>query len=343
MEASLLRAGNYFLCSFITKTLKPNTHAAMEIFLDDDQKKDKQLCKDIEKEVIKCFLLNHMSPNEFFQYHLYKKNLMEREQWLSDYERWTVLHQRYKQSIHDEINEKVHFYGMAKDYFKREVCEVSDNTSPEQFADFTTRHPDIFVKPMEGFYGKQTYKLHVKDEDEAKEVWQRLSDHGKWIVEELIVQDEAMAAWNESSVNSIRIPSFITADGKHKILVPILRTGAKDQIVDNTSSGGYYASIDIKTGTIVGDAIDKQGLKVEKHPGSGMTFKGWKVPRWEELLNVCERLHRSLPTYHRYIAFDFALSKTAGWVVIEANWGQLFGQATSQHGIRKEFLEYTKV
>lgn len=342
-EASLLRAGNFFLGSSLSKTLKQNTHEAMEIYLDEEQKKDKKLRRDIEKEIIKCYLLNHTLPVEFFQYHLYKKNLMERECWLSDYERWSILHERFKQSIHDEINEKISFYQLAKDFFKRDVCEVSASTSSEDFVDFTSRHPDIFVKPMEGFYGQQTYKLHVSDKDEAHQVWKKLADHGKWIVEELIVQDDAMAAWNESSVNTVRLPSFITADGAHKILVPIIRTGAKDQIVDNTSGGGYYASIDVETGTIIDHALDKQGQIVKEHPGSGMTFKGWQVPRWKELLDVCERLHRSLPPYHRYIAFDFALSKTAGWVVIEANWGQLFGQATSHHGIRKEFMEYTKV
>ena len=342
-EASLLRAGNFFLCSCITKTLKPNIDEAMEIYLDDDQKKDKQLRKDIEKEIIKCFLLSHMKPNEFFQYNLYKKDLMERENWLSDYERWTTLQQRYPIKIHDEINEKIHFYEMAKDFFKRDVCDVSANSSPEDFVEFTSIHPDIFIKPMVGCFGKQTYKLHVNDKNEAKEIWKKLTDNGRWIVEELIVQDEAMAAWNESSVNTVRLPSFITAEGEHIILVPILRCGAKDQIVDNTHNGGYKASIDIKTGIIIGDALGKQGLPIEKHPDSGLTFKGWQVPQWKELLEICERLHRSLPSHHRYIAFDFALSKTAGWVVVEANWGQLFGQATSQHGIRKEFLEYTKV
>jgi hypothetical protein len=42
------------------------------------------------------------------------------------------------------------------------------------------------------------------------------------------------------------------------------------------------------------------------------------------------------------VAFDFALSSTKGWMVIEANWGQLFGQGPANHGIRKEFFEYTK-
>ena len=150
-----------------------------------------------------------------------------------------------------------------------------------------------------------------------------------------------MAQWNKSSVNTVRIPSFITAEGRHEILVPIFRAGSTGKIVDNTSSGGYYASIDPETGILTSGGVDKEGIYVERHPGSGMKFEGWQVPDWQELKSVCERLHRSLPPHHRYIALDFALSNK-GWVVIEANWGQLYGQGPAKKGIRKEFMLYTK-
>ncbi len=341
-EASLLRAGNFRLFSAYSKPLIRELKNQINLNLNDEQKKDKAFVAHIEKEYIKCYLFNHMQPNEFFLYRLYEKSLTEREHWLSDRERWDVLHQRFKTAIHNEINEKLSFYSLAKDFFKREACEVSAITSLESFVDFINRHHDIFIKPMEGYYGHRTYKLRVKNSQEASNVWKKLSDNGRWIVEELIVQDERMAKWNRSSVNTVRIPSFITAEGKHHILVPIFRAGSKGKIVDNTSSGGYYASIDPDTGVINSDGVDKEGLYVEKHPDTKIKFKGWQVPEWQELKSICERLHRSLPPHHRYVAFDFALSSTKGWMVIEANWGQLFGQGPANHGIRKEFFEYTK-
>ena len=341
-EASLLRAGNFTLFSKFSKPLIRELKKQIDLNLDDKQKQDKAYIAFIEKEFIKSYLFNRMQPNEFFLYRLYDKSLTEREHWLSDRERWDLLHRRFSTAIHSEINDKLRFFSMAKDFFKRDACEVSAITSLESFVDFTNRHHDIFVKPLEGYYGQHTYKLRVKNRKEASNVWKKLSDNGRWIVEELIIQDERMAKWNRSSVNTVRIPSFITAEGEHRILVPIFRAGCKGKIVDNTSSGGFYAGIDPDTGVICSDGVDKQGQYVERHPDSAVKFKGWQVPEWEELKSICERLHRSLPTHHRYVAFDFALSATKGWMVIEANWGQLFGQGPSNCGIRQEFFEYTK-
>ncbi len=340
-EASLLRAGNFMLFSVISKSMKKELDNCIDLYLDDQQKKDKALIADIEREFIKCHLLNRMLPSEFFLYQLYHKSLAEREEWLSDRERWNVLRRRFKASVHHEINDKINFYRMTKDFFKREACEVSAITSLDNFLRFTAAHHDIFVKPMEGGYGQYTYKLRVKNRNEAKNVWKKLSDNGRWMVEELIIQDGRLSQWNRSSVNTVRIPSFITAEGRHKILVPIFRTGCKGQIVDNTANGGYYASIDPDTGIITSDGVDKQGLYIERHPDSQLKFRGWQVPDWQELVSICERLHRSLPPYHRYIAFDFALSDK-GWVLIDANWGQLFGQGPARKGVRKEFMLYTK-
>ena len=341
-EASLLRAGDFMLFSYFSKQLVEELKNHINLNLDEDQKKDKSYIAFIEKEYIKCYLFNRMHPSEFFLYRLYDKSLSEREHWLSDRERWDVLHQRFGTAIHSEINDKMHFYSMAKDFFKRDACEVSAITSLESFVDFINRHHDIFVKPLEGCYGWHTYKLRVNNRKEASNVWKKLSDNGRWIVEELIIQDERMAKWNRSSVNTVRIPSFITAEGEHRILVPIFRAGCKGKIVDNTNNGGFRASIDPDTGVICSDGVNKEGKYVERHPDTAVKFKGWQVPEWEELKSICERLHRSLPPHHRYVAFDFALSSTKGWMVVEANWGQLFGQGPSNCGNRKEFFEYTK-
>lgn len=42
---------------------------------------------------------------------------------------------------------------------------------------------------------------------------------------------------------------------------------------------------------------------------------------------------------HKYIAYDFALTKD-GWVMIEGNWGQYICQQTAtQSGAKKKFKE----
>jgi hypothetical protein len=98
---------------------------------------------------------------------------------------------------------------------------------------------------------------------------------------------------------------------------------------------------DANTGIIVTDGYDIYTNVVELHPNSGIKFKGWKVPRWAELVKTASDLHMSLPPKHKYIGFDFALTKD-GWAVVEGNWGNFPHQVCVQHGIRKEFEKLMK-
>lgn len=158
------------------------------------------------------------------------------------------------------------------------------------------------------------------------------------MIEECIRQSAEMGQWNETSVNTIRIPSFLR-DGKFTVIWTRMRMGKKGAIVDNAGAGGIVVNVDPQTGIITSDGIDEEHNHFAKHPGCGLTFKGWQVPCWDDLLKTVEELHRNVFYKHIYVAWDFALTDD-GWVVIEGNWGQLLGQQTaSQIGVRKLFHE----
>ena len=160
-----------------------------------------------------------------------------------------------------------------------------------------------------------------------------------WIVEELIVQDARFSEWNPSSVNTIRIPSFRTANGIF-VFAPFMRTGRKGSPVDNGGAGGIMVSIDSNNGVICTNAIDELGHSFILHPDSNKEFKGWIVPNWDQLLALSAEVHNSLPEYHKYIGFDFALSQDKGWVLVEGNWGDFIcQQATLGRGLKKEFKQ----
>jgi len=70
-----------------------------------------------------------------------------------------------------------------------------------------------------------------------------------------------------------------------------------------------------------------------------MVFKGWKVPRWNELISLVEEIHRNNMTSHLYIGWDFALTQQ-GWCLIEGNWGQMINQYADKIGRKDIFVEY---
>ena len=86
------------------------------------------------------------------------------------------------------------------------------------------------------------------------------------------------------------------------------------------------------------DGVKENGERVELHPDSGIRFKGYQIPRWEELLDFATELALRLPSF-RYVGWDVVLTPK-GWCVMEGNHaGQLMGQMLYQKGLRREFEE----
>ena len=199
----------------------------------------------------------------------------------------------------------------------------------------------MFAKPLAASFGAGAHVVKITKRDEAVAEFERLTKCGEWIVEDRIIQSKEMSAWNESSVNTIRLPCFLTRNGSFYALAPVLRVGRKGSVVDNAGGGGIIACIDEISGVITTNGKDEAGLEYIVHPDSCQKFKGWHVPQWKDLLTLAEEIHRNCLYKHRYIGFDFALTDK-GWVVIEGNWGQFLNQYVDYRGIKNEFLNYIK-
>ncbi len=189
-----------------------------------------------------------------------------------------------------------------------------------------------------GSFGYNAHSITYTTDAELERLYNdlHLNDGVEWIAEELVIQSSLMSVWNDSSVNTIRIPSFLKENGNHRIFRPFIRTGRKGAVVDNAGAGGIFAVIDEATGTIITDGAD-EGFKTYRcHPDSKIQYKGWKIPKWDELVQLSHTAHLNMPN-HKYIAYDFALTDR-GWVMIEGNWGQYVCQQTAtQQGAKEDF------
>ena len=109
--------------------------------------------------------------------------------------------------------------------------------------------------------------------------------------------------------------------------------------MDNAGSGGIMTVVDAKTGRICTKAKDELGNVFERNPDNGRVFINWQVPEWESLLALNREIHDSLPDYHKYIGFDYALTTKYGWVLVEGNWGDFIcQQACLERGLKDEIL-----
>lgn len=320
----------------------------LKSFLSASELKNKEYVDWLEHDLAKMYLLYGITPDEYFLHSLQKE---------SEVYKSTILSREYKdelcmkylgkdtQEYYNQLKDKWQFYLLAKPFFKRDVCRVEEESDFASVEEFCSKHTRFIAKPRLASSGLGVHIVDLENIESggARKIFEhyRSLDNGKWMFEELIEQDECMAAWHPSSVNTIRIPSIKTKHG-FKVLLPLFRTGKNGNLVDNChNDGGLMAVPDAKTGILISDGYDIYTNIVEKHPNSGMKFKGWQVPLWEDLLKTASDLHQSLPPKHKYIGFDFALTPK-GWVVVEGNWGNFPHQVCVHHGIRVEFEKLMK-
>ena len=318
-------------------------------FLSESEINDHNYVARLKHDMAKMYLLSGITPDEYFLHSLQKQ---------SEEYKYTILSRKHKDELcidylgkempeyYKQLKDKWQFYQLAKPFFKRDVCRVETESDFVSVEEFCSKHPRFIAKPRFSSSGIGVHVVDLECDNKYRGI-RELFDHykslddGKWLFEEFIEQDERMAAWHPSSVNTIRVPSIKTKHG-FEVLLPLFRTGKNGNLVDNChNDGGLMAVPDAKTGTLVSDGYDIYTNIVENHPNSGMKFKGWQVPMWDELLKTAAELHKSLPPKHKYIGFDFALT-SKGWVVVEGNWGNFPHQVCVHHGIKQEFEKLMK-
>lgn len=315
-----------------------NLDKALAAYLSESERKDTRLVKKLTRDMVKCYLLYGATPDEYFLFNFRNASDEVRASFVTDMDKDKTLMQSVDVKMYErELQDKYAFYKRAGEFFKREACPVAGVEDWDAFRQLAAHGADVFVKPLDSSYGRGAASLHLETEEEARRAFDSLlAQGGKWIAEEKIRQSAAMARWNESSVNTVRMPSFRTEQG-YKIMTPSLRCGAGGSIVDNGGAGGIIINIDKETGVLVTDGGREDNTVYAKHPDSGVPFKGERLPEWESLVELTRKVHALFPP-HRYIAFDFAHTDK-GWVLVEGNWGQLISQYVDKVGRKKEWHE----
>lgn len=210
---------------------------------------------------------------------------------------------------------------------------VNRNLTFEEFLDKTEGVEDLICKPTSATQGKGIEKIHCGgdlSETEKRAVYEKLLSAKKRIIcEECIVQHPKMAAFNESSVNSVRVLT-ITQGGKCYHVYAGFRMG-RGKIVDNFHAGGIIATVDVKTGVTCMDAIDLAGNHYPQHPVSKLETRGFQIPHWDKVLAVTEKAALRLEGAG-LVGWDIAVTEK-GVCLIEGN------SEASYHIIQLPYVE----
>lgn len=261
----------------------------------------------VDYDVIGFYQLNHKQRKTMLTRGMnnkFVKMLNEKEYWY----------------LFDQKNE---FNQMFSKFITRDWIYPISEKKEETIA-WLQKQEIFFAKPNGGQCGKGIEKIKVADWEKnnkdgrngLEELYQYLVENRLELLEEPIQQHETMNALNASSVNTIRMVTVMNQKKEVTILTAFARIG-NGKHVDNFNSGGMTAKVNVETGKILEEAVNKKGELFEKHPITGTTIKGFQIPCFEEAKEMVKEAAK-LSEHVRYIGWDVAITVN-GPTLVEGN------------------------
>lgn len=275
------------------------------------------------------------TPNEYLSYGFSSKSYDEINSFISD--RQSVLYGYSMNHLYamNVFMDKWRTYERFRSYFHRECAVIESESDYSTFDSFAKKHPVFVKKDVLESCGRGVELVDISKEASMRDCFERLRTSRKVMLEEVVHQSRILSTLNQSSVNTVRC---FTLRLKKGIIVPwtFMKVGRNGSFVDNGGAGGLLIGINGETGMFNTDGVDEYGCRYEKHPDTGITFKGFSLPEWDSMIALCKEMAAMEPKVP-WIGWDMAHTKD-GWVVIEGNpLSEAIGpQSTMQKGIKDE-------
>ena len=189
---------------------------------------------------------------------------------LSKKERSKIITRGKNNKIRKKCNNKnfIHILHNKQEFDKRfssylncDFLYLDDNK--EEFVSFITKHPIFIAKPVDLECGKKVELINANNKDMSK-LYTYLTKEKINLLEERASQNTVLNDLHPYSINTVRVVTLNT-----HVVAAYLRIGNNKNIVDNFNHEGLLALVDIDTGQINYDAIDKLGRTYTTHPLTG--------------------------------------------------------------------------
>ena len=204
------------------------------------------------------------------------------------------------------------------------------------------KNKNMIFKPATGSSsGKGIKTFHQLDYNNVESV---ILEYGKdFIVQKIIAQHSRFSKLNPSSVNTIRITTYIL-DEKIYHMPLCLRIGREGSSVDNIHAGGLVIGVN-DDGELLPEGYQlgygNCTKKYRKHPDTNVIFEKYRLPYIKDIIETAYMLHGRY-LHVGIISWDFAINDKNEVVFIEANIrGQSVWICQMIHG-KGAFEEQTK-
>ena len=174
---------------------------------------------------------------------------------------------------------------------------------------------DIIIKPtIETNGGHNIVKVN-KGELNRQYIEEQFDLYGcNFACQEVVKQHPALASFNDSSINTIRISTYMNFKKEVKVLYALQRFGNKGSVVDNASSGGRYCGINKEDGSVLRIVHRDVVFKTEPMDDSVTEF----IPCFDKIKRAVIGMHYQLPQFG-LIAWDISVDPEEHITLIEYN------------------------
>lgn len=232
------------------------------------------------------------------------------------------------------FSDKSLFNRRFAEHIGREYLDLRE-CSPDELASFLARHPRVVAKVADSLGGDGIDVLETAGLADPEAFRAERLALRQVLLEQFLAQHPAMTRLNPTSVNTLRIVTYLDEAGTVHTLARVLKIGNGGD-VDNFKAGGMYTMLD-EHGVAHYPAIDGEDQVFEIHPLSGTPIIGFAVPNWAAVESLIEHIAHEVSEI-RYVGWDIAVTPD-GAAVIEGNYNTgVFQLKPSVTGVRQGLL-----
>lgn len=251
---------------------------------------------------------------DYTMFGFYDMNGKQRDTYLTRIRNKKVCEMMNDQAYGILFDDKLQFNPIFKDFLHRKTLDAS-RASEQDMEEFLRDQEFIFAKPSRGTCGEGIEKLSTADFTPAS-MLRYVREKNLPVLEHALPQHPDMARLHPQSVNTMRIVTDLVGDEVH-IAYIVMKIGRGDGFCDNSGQGGVIVRVDPETGKIISDATDDYFNVYDRHPDTGIVFKGYQLPMHKEAIEFAKRAARVIPQT-RHVGWDIAITPD-GPALIEGN------------------------
>ena len=273
----------------------------------------------VELEVAKAKAICEASYEDYYAFRMYELTPEEQANYvtLGQFNKMRLKYNYNRKNAVELLDDKAGFNSTFADLINRKWF-VNTGLTYEQCMEEIAGLDAVLVKPLAATQGIGIQKFQVNVSEEGnREFYDTLMSVGESIVEQYVIQHEAMMEFCPTSVNTVRITT-LNVNGECKFLYSVFRMG-RGNVVDNFHAGGIAASVDVETGVVMTDAADLDANTFAESPMTGKAIKGFQIPNWDAIRETCRKGFDRVGGVN-LIGWDFAITPD-GVDLIEGNPG----------------------